>query len=61
MAFSHDSTRLASASWDKTVKVWDAASGQLMLTLHTPNNSPLTRQRIFEIEDLGDTLKVKPN
>lgn len=34
--------------------------GQLMLTLHTPNNSPLTRQRIFELEDLGDTLKLKP-
>jgi arabinan endo-1,5-alpha-L-arabinosidase len=35
--------------------------GQLMLTLHTPNNSPLTRQKIFEIEDLGDTLRVKKN
>ena len=33
--------------------------GQLMLTLHTPNNSPLTRQRIFELDDVGDTLKVR--
>ena len=30
-----------------------------MITLHAPNNSPLTRQRIFEIEDLGDTLRVR--
>ena len=33
--------------------------GQLMITLHAPNNSPLTRQRIFELEDLGDSLRVK--
>jgi len=30
-----------------------------MITLHAPNNSPLTRQRIFEIEDLGETLRIK--
>lgn len=33
--------------------------GQLMITLHAPNDSPLTRQRIFEVDDLGDTLRVK--
>ncbi len=33
--------------------------GQPMITLHAPNNSPLTRQRIFEVEDLGETLRVK--
>ncbi|KAF2624043.1 HET-domain-containing protein [Macroventuria anomochaeta] len=27
VAFSHDSMKLASASWDNTVKVWDASSG----------------------------------
>ena len=33
MAFSPDGKRLASASGDQTVKVWDATSGQEMLTL----------------------------
>jgi WD40 repeat protein len=33
VAFSHDSTKLASASDDKTVKVWDASSGACLHTL----------------------------
>jgi WD40 repeat protein len=33
VAFSHDSTQLASASDDRTVKVWDARSGECLLTL----------------------------
>lgn len=35
IAFSHDSTRLASASGDKTVKIWDASSGKCVRTLET--------------------------
>ncbi|KAK3616825.1 hypothetical protein LTR56_025694 [Elasticomyces elasticus] len=33
VVFSVDSSRLASASHDKTVKVWDAISGQCLRTL----------------------------
>ena len=33
MAFSPDGKRLASASRDQTVKVWDAVTGQEILTL----------------------------
>src|SRR5258707_11033803 len=33
VAFSHDSTWLASASSDKTVKIWDASSGECLQTL----------------------------
>ena len=33
VAFTRDSTRLASASWDRTVKIWDASSGKCLQTL----------------------------
>jgi WD40 repeat protein len=33
VAFSHDSMRLASASYDSTVKIWDASSGACLQTL----------------------------
>ena len=34
VAFSHDSTKLASASDDKTVKVWDASNGACLQTIN---------------------------
>jgi WD40 repeat protein len=33
VAFSHDATRLASASYDWTVKIWDASNGECLKTL----------------------------
>ena len=39
VAFSHDSTRLASASWDRTVKIWDASSGTCVHTLEGHSSS----------------------
>ena len=33
VAFSHDSTRLASASSDETVKIWDPSNGECLQTL----------------------------
>src|SRR5271156_377977 len=33
VAFSHDSARLASASLNNTVKIWDASSGECLQTL----------------------------
>lgn len=34
--------------------------GQLMMILHQPNKTPLERAVIMEMEDLGDTIRVKP-
>jgi WD40 repeat protein len=33
-AFSPDGKLVATASWDGTTKVWDAASGEVIETLH---------------------------
>ncbi|KAL5371229.1 hypothetical protein DPSP01_014410 [Paraphaeosphaeria sporulosa] len=41
VAFSHDSTRLASASRDRTVKIWDANSGACLQTLEG-HSDPVT-------------------
>ncbi len=34
-------------------------NGQLKLTLHCPNEQPLERPVFFDIEDTGETLKIK--
>ncbi|KAH8726251.1 putative WD-repeat protein [Phaeosphaeriaceae sp. PMI808] len=39
VAFSHNSTRLASASYDGTVKIWDASSGTCLQTLEGHSDS----------------------
>ncbi|KAF2785655.1 beta transducin-like protein HET-D2Y, partial [Melanomma pulvis-pyrius CBS 109.77] len=39
VAFSHDSKRLASASQDSTVKIWDASSGACLQTLKGHSNA----------------------
>jgi WD40 repeat protein len=39
VAFSHDSTRLASASDDSTIKIWDASSAACLQTLEGHSNS----------------------
>jgi WD40 repeat protein/serine/threonine protein kinase len=36
-AFSFDGTRIITASKDKTIKVWDAANGDLLRTINTPS------------------------
>ncbi|MFT3746531.1 MAG: glycoside hydrolase family 43 protein [Pyrinomonadaceae bacterium] len=33
--------------------------GQLMMSFHSPNKGGLERTKLFEMDDLGDTLKIK--
>ncbi len=38
--------------------LFETFDGRLVMTLHTPNGGKLTRIRLFEMEDMGETLKV---
>jgi hypothetical protein len=50
------SGHIASSAPPGCAMLFKRFGGQLMITLHAPNSSPLARQRIFEVEVLGDTL-----
>jgi len=63
VAFSSDGRRIVSGSWDKTLKVWDAATGQETLTLRGHTDlvrgvafSPDGRQIVSGSDD--KTLKI---
>jgi WD40 repeat protein len=39
VAFSPDSTKIASSSYDTTVRIWDVGTGKLLMTLNQPEGS----------------------
>ena len=53
VAFSHDSTRLALASYDNTVKIWETSSGRC---LQTVNVGATTYDISF---DAGSNLRLR--
>ena len=62
MAFSHDSTRLASASVDSTVKIWDTSSGACLQTLeghHSYINSVAFSHDSTRLASASDDSMVK--
>lgn len=62
LAYSPDGTRIASASFDTTVKVWDVASGNLLLIFrgHTRNVEALafSRSGALLVSAAGASAKV---
>jgi WD40 repeat protein len=71
VAFSHDSTRLASASHDGTVKIWDAGSGACLQTLEIgkalfqilfDNTSSYLRTEISTIAiNISSAISLRPS
>ena len=39
--------------------IFKTFDGRLMLTLHQPNVTPDERMALFEIEDTGETLRIR--
>lgn len=39
--------------------IFKTFEGELRLVLHSPNGGGLERAHLFELEDCGDTLKLK--
>jgi WD40 repeat protein len=65
VVFSPDGSRLASASFDRTIKIWDTASGQVLHTLkgHTSVVTSVAfspdGRRLASVSGVGDqTIKV---
>jgi WD40 repeat protein len=53
VAFSHDSTRLASASYDSTIKSWDASSGACLQDARGPWRFGLVRGLLARLDATG--------
>jgi WD40 repeat protein len=65
MAFSSDGRRLASGGWNRTVKVWDAETGQLLETLPDATGAVLwvafhpRDDRLLAWGSMDGTVKVR--